>query len=123
MEKFLVTLNAGKSLATCQNQSLFAMECSEMRCFVGQGSAPDPAVGAYSSPLAVGKRRGEDTGGEKRGGECKKINLVALMPSKKINGPRTKIVENQCFIFKISNTPKVNRHLTNETEKYFCSVF
>ena len=48
IEKFLVALNAGKSLATCQKLSLFALEGSKMRCRLGL--CPGPRWRAYSAP-------------------------------------------------------------------------
>jgi hypothetical protein len=59
MEKFLVALNAGKSLATGRKRSLFALECSKMRCRLGL--CPRPRWGSLQrspNPLAVeGERR------------------------------------------------------------------
>ena len=90
IEKFLVALNAEKSLATCQKRSLFALECFKMRCRLGLRARPRwGSLQRSPDPLAVG---GEGRGGD---GNVNKINLVAPMPSKKIiNGPRTKKVGN-----------------------------
>ena len=62
IEKFLVALNARKSLATSQKRSLLPKNA--LKCVANWGSAPDPAEGAYSTrpdPIVVGKEgRGGD---------------------------------------------------------------
>ena len=74
IEKFLVALNAAKSLGTCQKRSLFALECSKMCCRVGL--RPSPRWGAYSvppEPPAVGREGNEERRNEgEEGWECKK---------------------------------------------------
>ena len=62
MGKFLIALNAVKSLATVRKRSLFALECSKMR---GRLGAPTPAplgeLTALPKPLLLLKGRGADS--------------------------------------------------------------